>query len=96
MSVKDGFNKAAPRPPIKTLQHRIDELKARRPTPKPQRQLAPGGQVQTMVQKREVIRHEQRIQIMTSTNTRLKQMVKRDFSRDSNRGRAKAAFDRSR
>jgi len=96
MSGTGTFNKAGARAPAKTMQDRINELKAKRPTPKVERHLTPGGHTHTQVVRQQVTLHEQRIRMMTTQRTQAKTKIERGFSKAKVRGQARSAFDRSR
>lgn len=101
MSAKGPFSRASAgvksalarqvsaKPCMPTLKERIDTLKAQRPKPQLQRQLTPGGAVETNVHKQQAADHQKRIQALVKNRIEAKEMIQRGL-RQADRHLAKS------
>lgn len=95
--IKTTFGVAAKpaAPDIKTRTE-LDRLKARLSKPSPQMQLTPKGPIRGQVNAMERFRNQSRLGQLKHALDKSKGEMERGFAINSNRGRAKADFDRSR
>ena len=97
MSTSKTFGQVGAKPALsRTMQDRINRLKASRPVPVSERHLTPGGSLETDVKRSLANLRERQIRELSTRRINTKAMVEKGFSKAKRNGIAKRDFGRSR